>query len=1732
MSCCEDLSTPQLRGYRLWLTALAGLLLSGSGQAATGLEHTTLPARGEQQTLVHVDGFGRYAITVHSEQGTALQLLDRMAGPGQRQGVVGSSNGRIDRFLDRGDYKLLTFSHLQGEGEATLTLHPFQELNAHPAPRLIEHRLVSESLADFQQRSYWLDIQERETVVLQAAGRSLADLRLWRDGNWLVDAQPVEEVLTPRPGQPLKVLTLVTTLEPGLYMLSAYGGPAQDWAESSDEQPFYLRRGIPRLGGAGRQYYTSSPFGRDYWLVPGSANYYRLELPEAEEATLSVSRYNESDPLSAGYNRKRETIDKESIPPVTELTTRNGSENWSLVSIEREAGKPYVLQHFEDMRQYRVSDEGSYWVSTIRAGHGEDSADAGAIVVHHPRNGQSRFHWADAIELDSDSGWQRRFNLLGEVNLFLEVTESGPYRFTTEGVDARIRVEPFLLSRPRGYETPPFRDGQWVETLDEGFYVLTLRPESGNRSRGKGIVTLSMEAIPGFGAALSPSTAVTSVHLPELRVGYREGYTVYSNALDGVASGLIVRKLPIELAEPLPVVLAAGETIEVPFQLPEAGTVSVIAEDGRRITFAVDDRARASQYALDKGTYRLSLSNEGEHAEGYSLQWQPRRLAAETPLPAISPQRLAARPNFPDLRAGQDFFRDVVRDQRLTVNINVEQPALYRLESTGLLHTEGNLRTRVVTRLAHADANGVGRNFLISRYLREGDYQLTTQPQGRSRGDMGLQLVPATLNEGGSLEPNVVVRRLLPGGEGLLYHFRIPEEGEYRLRALDLRGRARIRLEDSEGWPLITPGQVNDVTRRLAPGDYRLVVLPMSVEARVITLLEPISERPPFEGHGPHAVGVDDSVSHTWYEPEADGARTPDRWLFTLPADATMNVILAEGMVAELLAVDGSSDFKGDRVYGGKAWQKWLPAGEYRLEVTSIRPDNAREYSFTLRPEELLVGMRRNLEAPGKYVVAIGDSQPFELASFGNQDVRATLLDGKGRRLAASDDREGDWNFLIASQLEPNRYHLQLEPVGRGQTTTEVSLRVPQEKAERTVELPASLTVDDNRMHYYPLQLDGDGGLLLFAASVADGSDSVGLALERQQDGLWQTVGSDTGRQALLAVPLAEDSEAGYRLRVWSASGRSLPIRVGARLLEADEEDEDELAEGLELEPVAELPFPVGVASVELEQNGSLLLGKADPLLRWGGREGVALAGNRRGHISASEGLVWLVRPLYDTASEVVVSATRLALVEGVSLPLELAPEQASSINLADIPWVGGSSQLLVASSAVGQPLLRLDGVESAGLTGIAPRQTVMLRHDNDADTLLLQGDPSLPNAIPARLQLYSFPESEELELGDGVHEMTVPATGVLQVELAERRHTLQLALPAGVAAELRLDGASVQTLWSGEEAGSFELSARADALYLYNTAVDEVRAALTIRAGTGEGDMTTRSPLVGRYDSNGVLVVKVALDGAGGGRWLRLEGAVHNVLALQSDGTVLSGPGMQLTADALLLIEHGPGALAAWLADEQGNTELDVALRMPAKLGDNRLNGASIGLTRNSGAPEGVRLSSGAALLLRLRNARGREAFTLLPAGGERSLYLPQGDNLIALYPLYGGLDGTLTLQPLAITPLSEGLGEESLLRPGDSRLYRFSLPRKTTVGLGVNASVDIVNAVLMDATGMQLGEGLVQMHELEAGDYLLRIEAPADGAAVTVRPALVGTEIPSDGAPPADVIQNYLEQAGLKAR
>ncbi|MBV8200495.1 MAG: hypothetical protein JOZ15_07710, partial [Acidobacteria bacterium] len=634
-------------------------------------------------------------------------------------------------------------------------------------------------------------------------------------------------------------------------------------------------------------------------------------------------------------------------------------------SVRGVPGQVYVLQHFEQKDVYTFHTDGRYWISTVHTGDPRDSVDATAILTSQPWNGQERerLEQSAAVPIDGQHAWARRFNLLGPLSLFLEVGEQGTYEVVAAG-GGRFRLEPFLTSRPAGYKEPDFKRGGSRWELDRGLYVLTAEP-----LRRGGVVTLGVRPAGKFPnllrEAAAPAAAATerdpvraSARFAPVPLDSDRSYTLHVNRQPGVEAGAVLRPWPVDLGQPLPVTQRPGETLALNFTVAAAGTLRAEAEDGRLLEAMVDGGPWQTAVAVSAGGHlaqiRQPAAAAGAGTVSYSLWVEPAELAATAALPPLPAAALAGLPRFPELRPGSPRFIDLARGAGATFLVKVDKPALYQLQTTGVLATGAALRTRTVTSLAAGNANGVGRNALVRQYLRQGDFQATVTAEGRSQGHAGVELRATQLIDGGELRPGIPARITMPAGQGVVYRFTIAQAGDYRLLAMGLGFVYACRLEDADGWPIAPPNVPADISRQLAPGGYRLVLLPQPIASRAVTLLTRRREALRFAGHGPHPLPLDTSVSHLWREPEGvageqPAERPPDVWRFDLPAAATATLTLDAEMQGTLTRLDAdaaaaTAPAELGQVPPGRGLTLALAAGRYQLAVVCSRRNSLVRY--------------------------------------------------------------------------------------------------------------------------------------------------------------------------------------------------------------------------------------------------------------------------------------------------------------------------------------------------------------------------------------------------------------------------------------------------------------------------------------------------------------------------------------------------------------------------------------------------------------------------------------------------------------------------------------------------------------------------------------------------------------------------------------------------------------------
>ena len=273
----------------LWRATQNAIAETRAKPSSISITPSELAADRDGASLIAVPAPGRYAIRAKSPSGARIELVDMIAGPLDSSGAPGLRDGRIDALLDKGVYKLRVFGVKGASGKAALYAQAFVE--ASPSkPTLAPGRIQSGELGDLQQRSYSFDVGAEGRVSLEAIGRALSDLRVWRSDGELVDLAFEQETVETKPGRAMNRLRVEGALEPGRYVVTAYGGEKLVWAQGDAGQPFLLRLEEPALLAAGVAEGVIGPFGAERFDAPASYDAFRLDLAQTTPARLEARR--------------------------------------------------------------------------------------------------------------------------------------------------------------------------------------------------------------------------------------------------------------------------------------------------------------------------------------------------------------------------------------------------------------------------------------------------------------------------------------------------------------------------------------------------------------------------------------------------------------------------------------------------------------------------------------------------------------------------------------------------------------------------------------------------------------------------------------------------------------------------------------------------------------------------------------------------------------------------------------------------------------------------------------------------------------------------------------------------------------------------------------------------------------------------------------------------------------------------------------------------------------------------------------------------------------------------------------------------------------------------------------------------------------------------------------------------------------------------------------------------
>ncbi len=993
------------------------------------------------ETILRVPTVGRYAIVSQGKLGASLELVDRMAGSMATNGRASGMDavaGRIDSFLEPGEYKI-RIGKPQGQA-VTLSARAFSVANAgredFDVPELAKIQSVSGELHDFELLSWWVRIDESDPVLLlEAHGRNLTDAVVWRDGAWDTGIRPLMREFEPEKGMPMMSLEFNVRMDPGLYLVTFAGGPRRSWPKETGKDRFSMTRGGRYLGEMGVMSVTFGESGLASYLVSGNARFFQMESRNNKVYRMAISA---NSPGASRFDSSSRAEINEKSSSYRATASGGVSDRTQWLTLQGPPGESVEIRWFPtlsgnypfDSLALRYDrDSRDYLATVLGAAEGEESIDVSGLVVDSTHRDKGVLLEPKGIQVPSlgaNHPIRRRLNSLFSVSLAVRVEQAGFYAVVEKDSKAVGAKYAFTLMDDmiagRGRATPVEVAGGGRIRLQDKLYILTISPV---KSGVLDFVIMPTTIVGGGDSArllaAEPPRPVNGLSWSSIPVLSGSDSTWLIIASRGrVPQGVTVRRLPLDLREPVCVRLEAGASMTLPFVNDAEQLVSSINPTFSGQTARIDGSPWKADGAVLPGRHQLVLSNPTGQEAWHVISAVPRERTSGLE----KPKKAELETLFPSFTEGVAVWKSFERGESATFLLKVVQPGPYRIATAGRLAMGIGIRTILKPDLFSASQNADGRNAVVTAYLRPGAYMVRVSAQGASRGRAGMTLERVGTILAGTLSEGVILRKTVPAGSVLKADVRVDRETDYSLECLGL-GRSFVwRFEDADAWPLGSPIGNGTLARRLPVGTYHYVSAMDPVPTRRLLSLTARAgqDQAPYD---PKAKLLSIRLNRTYRKiwTESQG-RPEDVFTLSLPSSIDAILYISQGMLFRVL------DEKGqvlDHGRGGEHSEAMLPAGTCRIQVSSIEEDNLKNYSIAVATADLYEGGPRTPGSlPASIPVTVGKDGNIDIWSYGSQEMQAVLVDQSGRIVATAEEIPDDWNFRIVANVKAGRYTLAL----------------------------------------------------------------------------------------------------------------------------------------------------------------------------------------------------------------------------------------------------------------------------------------------------------------------------------------------------------------------------------------------------------------------------------------------------------------------------------------------------------------------------------------------------------------------------------------------------------------------------------------------------------------------------------------------------------------------------------
>lgn len=1100
---------------RILICLLFSIAFSKADNAVKPIFVKDFTSSGQVDFEFNLEQWGRVSLQAESSEGVELQLMDKKQGVRRRDGTAGHRNGRIDEYLDVGTYKIIANAPHNGASKAKISVLPFMELNS---PQYLQkNKEYRTELNDLQVRSYWIEVPDTMTVVLEALGRNLSDVQFWQDGQWRIDlaVSPIKSLQNT--DTPLKGFRVIQSLKKGFYLVSFYGGPSLEWTSRSDKNPLFIKWGLNRIGSTGIRTDTIGPQGYNQYLVTGKFSCALLSTVQKEKMYLEVIPFVGYPQWSSG---KIDSIHDKSVEPRVFIEKEMvGSQ---IIRVSGTPGKIFTLMTLDNQNAYNMVANGSYWISSLSSQTDDHQFGISGYVVNDSKKQKIISMCMDTVS--AQKAIKREFNLLQTISAYVWVDENASYIANPGKVKYTVKITRFF-SDAKSSINESF-DSKKKLSLTRGLYKLTFTPEE------KGIATFELyksDMISSISSMVFKDKMeqdgskrlfwqIPSINLENGR------YSFYLNSLAPEFGGLIIRKLPMDLNDPLPVKTIKGTSVPVSIRVAKKSYLNVTDSRGKHYSFTLSGKKCSSPFLLDKGDYSLGIDGLGEYLHLYTIALEHLPGSTPSPFPTGKESPLTVFPTITENKP--DYFR-LNREDFSVYEVVVKSAGVYNFTTSGRLHTALKLRDRFTTSMFEQQDNGIGRNALINAYLLPGTYQAVVSTMGKSAGRLGLHLERGNMIEGNELVPDREKRFNVRAGDGISFSVPIKEQGKYHFSSYCQDGDFSIRLDDAQGWPVVTPGSMGNISVNLKKGIYSLISLPEKQTRLRISKFSQVKENNEYAGWGPHTLKINKPAASIWNNDSLPQTGKPVVFNFSNPVSLKYTVSITERFTA--LFINKST---GDTTRHKGTAELFLKRGNYVIHVYADENKGHEPYQLGITTDVLTEGDAFTFYPSGKkeIKVAVGKSSVVELYSEGRIDVDGILIDSTGKLVAYNDDNSSDWNFTISRLLHPGTYVLTVSPKSENRSNpTTVGMSALKDTTHKLWTYQKTISLNLNhKIHSIPINTDS----LSIISAVIQGRSKVGACLEKVQGNKHLQVGHEEDEMVSLSAPVTQKST--YYLHVWS----------------------------------------------------------------------------------------------------------------------------------------------------------------------------------------------------------------------------------------------------------------------------------------------------------------------------------------------------------------------------------------------------------------------------------------------------------------------------------------------------------------------------------------------------------------------------------------------------------------------